>query len=466
MPDTQMPICIAGMHRSGTSMVSDLLNTLGVYMGEEADLLSAKEGENAGGFWEHFGFYALNERLLLHLRAGWDAPWMPDNWVTREDLAPFREEARLLVDRMREAVGENRRWGWKDPRNSITIQFWKSILPDAKVVICVRNPVEVAASLCARNNLSVAASSRLWLRYYENLLAHVPREKRVITLYENYFEHFEQELERVGSALGITVDHTMMARARARAKQELHHNRATPRELHGGDFAPEVIRMYDCLMEEARTGEAVAAPITVPEMNEAPPALDRDAADFARSRFNAETAQREEHMRRLSHENSLLKGKLARLEQRLNDFEEQMDAREQEKAIQASLLSALVGKAMEAHGAMESRHAELLALHHEVNRHWKEKQSFIPRCIRRNSTLNYLYRSMKRIEKGGQLLGFQNYLNNAMAQNLDLLTQITAILARNHAPKGAILPGLEWSGTDKTKVDIEKLTTLLRQRLQ
>ena len=114
MPNTQMPVCIAGMHRSGTSMVSNLLHTLGVYLGEEADLLSAKEGENADGFGEHFGFYALNERLLLHLRAGWDAPWISGNWEAREDLAPFREEARLLVDRMRMAAGGNRRWGVDD----------------------------------------------------------------------------------------------------------------------------------------------------------------------------------------------------------------------------------------------------------------------------------------------------------------------------------------------------------------
>ena len=446
-------------------MVSDLLHTLGVYMGEEADLISAKEGENAGGFWEHFGFYALNERLLLHLRAGWDSPWMPDNWEAREDLAPFREEARLLVDRMRAATSGNRRWGWKDPRNSITIQFWKSILPDAKVVICVRNPVEVAASLCARNNLSMAAASRLWLRYYENLLTHVPREKRVITLYENYFDNFEQELGRVSSALGIAVDHNLMAQARARVKQELHHNRATPQELHGGDFAPELIRMYDCLLEEARTGEAVALPIITPEMNEAHSALNGDVADFARSRFNAETAQREEHMRRLSRENSLLKEKLAGLELRLDDFAEQIYAWEKEKAAQASRLSTLVEKAMEAHGALGSRHAELLVLHNEVNRHLKEKNSFIPSWVRRSETLNYVYRSMKSIHKGVKLLRLQKYLNDAMAQNLDLLTQITAILARNNAPKEAILPGLERSGTDKTKVDIARLTTVLRQRL-
>ncbi len=93
MNNTQMSICIVGMHRSGTSMVSDLLHKLGVCMGEETDLLSAKEEENAGEFWEHFSFYKLNARLLLHLRAGWDDPWIPDNWEARDGLSPFRAAA-------------------------------------------------------------------------------------------------------------------------------------------------------------------------------------------------------------------------------------------------------------------------------------------------------------------------------------------------------------------------------------
>ena len=38
-------------------------------------------------------------------------------------------------------------WGWKDPRNSLTLPFWKELLPNLKVVVCVRNPIEVIASL-------------------------------------------------------------------------------------------------------------------------------------------------------------------------------------------------------------------------------------------------------------------------------------------------------------------------------
>jgi len=460
-----MSICIAGMHRSGTSMVSGLLHEIGVYLGEEPDFLAAKEGENADGFWEHFGFYALNERLLLHLRAGWDAPWIPDGWEAREDLAPFREEARLLADRMRGLAGRGGRWGWKDPRNSITIPFWRSLLPDVKIVICVRNPVEVAASLRKRNNLSVAASSRLWLRYYENLLSHVPRGNRVITLYENYFEKFEQELGRVCSALGLAVGGGVMARARACAKPELRHNRATCQELRGGDFAPELIRIYDALLEEAGTGEAFAGQSITPEIKEAHPVLSGEAPDFARSRFNAETAQREEYIRRLIQENRMLTEKLAGLELRLDELAEQVNAPKPENLAHLQLLAALVEKAIGDYGAVAGRRAQLLALQNKVEMPMNDKKSTMPRWIRRSQTFNSLFRHMKRIRKMRKLLFLQCDLNEAMAQSLGALTDVTAQMARGGAPMDATPAGLEQGGTDKTPVGISELAILLRARL-
>jgi len=206
-------------------MVAGVLAAAGVYLGVETDFLEAREGENADGFREHFGFNALNERLLEHLGAGWDPPRMAENWEARGDLEPFREEAVLLADRMGRSAGPGGHWGWKDPRSSITIPFWRSLLPDAKVVVCVRDPADVAASQRKRNNLSRAAAGRLWLAYYGSLLAHVPEFRRVVTHYEAYFENFDRAVERLCAGLGIPLDETKCARARACVKPALRHNR-------------------------------------------------------------------------------------------------------------------------------------------------------------------------------------------------------------------------------------------------
>src|ERR1700677_948021 len=230
-----MRICIAGMHRSGTSMISGLLRKTGVYMGEEMDFLPARKEENPEGFWEHFGFYELNERLLMHLGAGWDMPDLPEGWASRTDLQPFRDDASQLIQRMGASVNGSGAWGWKDPRNSLTIQFWKSLLPDLRVVVCVRNPLEVAASLQKRNNLSFAASGRLWLRYYQNLLENVPEQNRIVTLYENYFADPDAELKRLLGALSLPANGEVAPAVQEAVKPELHHNKASFEELLASD---------------------------------------------------------------------------------------------------------------------------------------------------------------------------------------------------------------------------------------
>jgi hypothetical protein len=41
-------------------------------------------------------------------------------------------------------------WGWKDPRNSVTLPIWLSLFPQAKVIHVVRNGIDVSISLHQR----------------------------------------------------------------------------------------------------------------------------------------------------------------------------------------------------------------------------------------------------------------------------------------------------------------------------
>ena len=58
-----MPVAIAGMHRSGTSMVARLLQQCGLDLGPTDQLLPPRP-DNPEGFWEHAAFVALNDDIL------------------------------------------------------------------------------------------------------------------------------------------------------------------------------------------------------------------------------------------------------------------------------------------------------------------------------------------------------------------------------------------------------------------
>lgn len=245
------PVCIAGMHRSGTSMVAKLLHRAGLYLGAPADLMPPAE-ENPEGFFEHLGFVRLNDELLNAAGAGWDCP--PPAGFAWDDpaLDPFRERARQLAAPL-QAAGA---WGWKDPRNSLTIPFWRSALGPLRVVVVVRNPLEVVTSLDRRNGFSSALGLTLWQLYAERVLADTTPEERLVTHFDSYFLRPREELERVLSWLGLK-DAEAPESADA-ALSALRHHRRSARDLFEHGFPAAVIDLYRQLSREAEWWEADA----------------------------------------------------------------------------------------------------------------------------------------------------------------------------------------------------------------
>ena len=102
-------------------------------------------------------------------------------------------KARLLIERFNSAG----LWGWKDPRNSLTLPFWQNLLPGMKTLIMVRNPLEVAYSMKERNGTSYAFGLRLWEIYNRRLIEATNGHDRLITHYDLFFENAETELRRI-----------------------------------------------------------------------------------------------------------------------------------------------------------------------------------------------------------------------------------------------------------------------------
>ena len=124
-------------------MIARVLNLCGLHLGRADDLIPPGP-DNPDGFWEHRHFVAINDALLAAFGGTWDAPpSLPPGWHEDPKLTPAYRRAAELIREFRGSSG----WGWKDPRNSLTLPFWRHLLPDMRVVVCLRNPLEVAASL-------------------------------------------------------------------------------------------------------------------------------------------------------------------------------------------------------------------------------------------------------------------------------------------------------------------------------
>jgi GT2 family glycosyltransferase len=247
----RMPICITGMHRSGTSMVARLMGELGVDLGPDEELVPGN-AFNADGFWENRRFVELNDAILDRLGGGWDTPPpLTDGWEDSANLAPLYAAATgLVVD-----LGLTEPWAWKDPRTSLTLPFWRRAIPDLKVVVCLRNPFDVLLSLRRRGYTSPALSLRLWLEYNQRILASVSRNSRVITQYERYFEDPAGELGAVLRRLELPFNEKHLQGAVSAVKEELRHHRGVRViDLRDVGFPEQAVELYTQMIEEASRG--------------------------------------------------------------------------------------------------------------------------------------------------------------------------------------------------------------------
>lgn len=175
-----MGVYVLGMHRSGTSAVTRVVNLLGVPIGREERLMPV-QADNPAGFWEHLALMEVNDAVLARLGGAWDAPPAPaPHFGEDAAFADLRDRARVEFD----ATYDGDRWVFKDPRVSVLLPFWRTVLGarspahegwvpgtagtghagDVAIVV-LRNPLDIAASLQRRNTFAGVYTFALWERY-------------------------------------------------------------------------------------------------------------------------------------------------------------------------------------------------------------------------------------------------------------------------------------------------------------
>lgn len=142
-----MIVIILGMHRSGTSMLSSIVHTLGINMGPENDLKRNNPDSQPHGYWEDQSFVAIN-RDVIHAAGGhWYKP------PGRLRLLSASVEYRDRIEKLIKKRDQSDNWGWKDPRNSLTIECYQFALQpkeDVRYLHIFRNGHDVARSLIRR----------------------------------------------------------------------------------------------------------------------------------------------------------------------------------------------------------------------------------------------------------------------------------------------------------------------------
>jgi hypothetical protein len=173
-------VFVLGMHRSGTSVATNLIHLLGLPTATEEDLVPPSSG-NPKGHWESSSLVAFNRRILDAMGSETGCPVAFDlGWEQDPRLADLRREA---PEAFRRAI-PSAPWVWKDPRNCLTLRFWTSALAVEPVVILLtRNPLEIAASLEFGSGEEHVYALALWERYLRQTLGAIDGLPVLVTDY-------------------------------------------------------------------------------------------------------------------------------------------------------------------------------------------------------------------------------------------------------------------------------------------
>jgi GT2 family glycosyltransferase/glycosyltransferase involved in cell wall biosynthesis len=195
-------ILVLGAHRSGTSALTRTLSLLG------ADLpnnLLDPQPDNPTGFWESRDHVFLNDKLLGRLGLHWDS-FLKGRWdlLDRTSFVQYRDR---IVELLSRDFDSSQLFIIKDPRLCRLLPVWRAALErfgaEAKCILLVRHPLEVAGSLASRNQLPLQIGLFVWLRYLLEAEAESRDLNRVFVSYENLLNDWRATALRIAQTLNV-----------------------------------------------------------------------------------------------------------------------------------------------------------------------------------------------------------------------------------------------------------------------
>lgn len=195
-------LIILGMHRSGTSAITGLLSKLGISLG--SSLLAANE-YNEKGYFENSYVVSANDDILQTLGSSWDALFLlDDEWWQSPQLIPHRDAVKKILQ---QEFSAGELFCIKDPRISILLPFWISILQELSIepffIIPLRYPLEVAESLKARDGFSREKGLLLWMNNMLSIEYYSRPCKRCFVRFDDLLSNPADEIHRIFNNFGL-----------------------------------------------------------------------------------------------------------------------------------------------------------------------------------------------------------------------------------------------------------------------
>lgn len=228
-------VLILGMGRSGTSMLSGVLEIMGVQFGNH---LHGPNEYNPHGHWENAFVVNLNERVIAAMQEGQKPDWAlraggpPKYWLHPSSYKkPNNEEAVIeaITQIIRRDFSALERPALKDPRISILWPIWEKALARTnmkpKIIHIKRNPKAVAKSLYKFHDFKVPEEQaiKLCARYNSDVEKYCKEHDLINVQYEEIIQNPILNAKRISDFVGVNFNNELTEKIQGFVDSKLNH---------------------------------------------------------------------------------------------------------------------------------------------------------------------------------------------------------------------------------------------------
>lgn len=255
---------VLGMHRSGTSALTKMLNILGAELPQK--LIGASDS-NDTGHWEPLRLVLLHDEMLAEAGSAWD-DWrrLDLGKLPAARLAHYKERAGHIL---RDEFGDAPLIVLKDPRICRFLPFAAEVLAELNIecrpMLMIRDPLEVSASLRQRNRMGQSTALLLWLRHMLDAEAATRGYRRAFVSFEGLLADWRRARAAIVAGTGVPLaeadDVSRLVDDFLSPGRRHHHARADDLAGHPGatGWLETVVAQFRALEARGEHAEAIGA---------------------------------------------------------------------------------------------------------------------------------------------------------------------------------------------------------------
>ena len=226
------------------------------------NLMPGVDSNNLSGFWESNDIYAIHNKLFKSIGIEWFN--LSSEIIKDGDEAALSEFKNAAEDLLIEEFSRTRILVIKDPRICILAPYWiesiRSVNALPVAVIPIRNPMEVATSLRARDNMDINYGLFLWLRHFLDSERHTRNLARSFCSFNDLLADWKGTVKKISMDISIEWPSTISEVAEqveAFLSLDSKHYNISDQEFMLDDSIPDLVkRAYVVALDLVKNGES------------------------------------------------------------------------------------------------------------------------------------------------------------------------------------------------------------------